>query len=97
MLIYINDLPDDVICNIDIYVNDATLYFKCNQSSDLWQLLELGAELESDLRDTVDWDRKRLDYFSAGKAELVLFVRSNNTGAIDVKMDGSVLEEKIIF
>ena len=97
LLIYINDLPDDVICNIDIYVNDATLYFKCNQSSDLWQLLELGAELESDLRDTVDWDRKRLDYFNAGKAELVLFVRSNNAGAIDVKMDGSVLEEKIIF
>ena len=32
--------------------------------------------------------------FNAGKTQLVLFDRSNNTGAIDVKMDGSVFEEK---
>ena len=25
-LLYINDLPDDVICNIAIYVDDTTLY-----------------------------------------------------------------------
>ena len=29
-----------------------------------------------------------------GKLKLVLFDRSNNNGSIDVKMDGSVLEEK---
>ena len=32
--------------------------------------------------------------FNAGKTELVLSDRSNNPGAIDLKMDGSVLEEK---
>ena len=32
--------------------------------------------------------------FNAGITELVSFDWSNNTGAIDVKMDGSVLEEK---
>ena len=31
--------------------------------------------------------------FNAGKTQLVSFDRSNNTGAIDVKMDGSVLEQ----
>ena len=31
------------------------------------------------------------------KAQLVSFERSNNTGWIDVKMDGSVLEEKSSF
>ena len=36
-LLYINDLPDDVICNIAIYADDATLYSKCDQASDLWQ------------------------------------------------------------
>ena len=51
-LLYINDLPDDVICNIAIYANDTTLYFKCDQESDLWQQLELASEFESDLRDT---------------------------------------------
>ena len=51
-LIYINDLLDDAICNIAIYADDTSLYFKCDQTSDLWQQLELASELESDLRDT---------------------------------------------
>ena len=48
-LLYINDLPDDVICNIVIYADDTTLYSKCDQASDLWQQLELASKLESDL------------------------------------------------
>ena len=55
-LLYMNDLPDDVICDIAIYADDATLYSKCDQASDLWQQLELASELESDLRDTVSWE-----------------------------------------
>ena len=42
----------------------------------------------------MDWGRKGLVDFSAGKTQLVWFDRSNNAGALDVKMDGSVLEEK---
>ena len=96
-LLYINDLPDDVICNIAIYADDTTLYSKCDLASDLWQQLELATELESDLRDTVGWGRKWLVDFNAGKTQLVLFDRSKSTGAVDVKMDGSVLEEKASF
>ena len=90
-LIYINDLPDDVICNIAIYADDSTLYSKCDQISNLWQL-ELAFGLESDLRDAVDWGRTRLVDLNAGETQLVSFDQSNNTGAIDVKMDWSVLE-----
>ena len=57
----------------------------------------MASELESDLQDTVDWGRKWLVDFNAGKTQLVLFDQSNNTGSIDVKMDGSVLEEKSSF
>ena len=96
-LLYINDLPDDVICNIAIYADNNTLYSKCNHASDLWQQLELASELESDLRDTVNWGRKWLVDFNAGKTQLVSFDRSKNTGTIDGKMDGSVLEEKTSF
>ena len=96
-LLYINDLPDDVICNIAIYADDTTLYSKCNQASDLWQQPELASELESDLRDTVDWVRKWLVDFNAGKTQLVLFDQSKNTSAVDVKMDGFVLGEKTSF
>ena len=96
-LLYINDLPDDVICDITIYADDTTLYSKCNQASDLWQQLKLASDIESDLCDTVDWGRKWLVNFNAGKNQLVSFDQSNDTGAIDKKMDGSVLEEKSSF
>ena len=95
-LLYINDLPDDVICNIAIYADDTTLYSNCDQAFDLWQQLEMASELESDLPDTVDWGKKWL-VFNAGKTQLVSFDRFNNNGSIDVKMDGSVLEEKSSF
>ena len=35
-LLYINDLPNDVICDIAIYADDTTLYSKCHRASDLW-------------------------------------------------------------
>ena len=52
---YINDLLNDVICNIAIYADDTTLFSNCDQVSELWQQLQLAPELESDLQDTVDW------------------------------------------
>ena len=96
-LLYINDLPDVVICDIAIYVDDTTHYSRCDQASDLWQQLELTFELESDLRDIVDWGKKWLVDVNAGKTWLVSVDRSNNNGSTDVKMDGSVLEEKSSF
>ena len=45
----------------------------------------------------MDWGRKWLVDFNAGKTQLVSFDWSNGTGAIDVNMDGSVLEEKSSF
>ena len=45
----------------------------------------------------MDWGEKWLVDFNAGKTQLVLFDRSNNSGSIDVKMDGSILEEQSSF
>ena len=42
------------------------IYSKFHQASDLWQQLELAAGLESDLQDTVNWDKKWLVDFNAG-------------------------------
>ena len=66
----------------------------CDQTSDLWKQLEL-AELESDLRDNMEWGRTWLADFNVGKAQVVLFDWSNNTGAIEVNMDWSVVDEKL--
>ena len=49
--------------------------------------------MDSEL-DTADWGKKRILDFNAERTQLVSFYLSNNIGAIDVKMDGSVLEEK---
>ena len=46
---------------------------------------------------TLDRGRKWLVNFNAGKTQLVSFDQSNNTGAIDLKMDVFVLEEKSSF
>ena len=45
----------------------------------------------------MDWGKKWLVDFNAGKTQLVSFDWSNNNGFIDVKLDGSVLEEKPSF
>ena len=51
-LLYINYLPDNVICDIGIYADDITLYSKCDSASVLRQQLEFASQLESDLQDT---------------------------------------------
>ena len=76
---------------------NTTLYSKCDWASDLWQQLELASELESDLRDTMDWGKKWLVDFNARKTQLVSFDQSNNNGSIDVEMVGSILKEKTSF
>ena len=81
-----NELPG--ICNIAIYAKDTTVYFKCGQTSDLWQQLELASELESELRDTIEWGRKRPVDFNARKTQLNSFDGSNN-----VNINGYFLEK----
>ena len=92
-LLYINDFPDNVICDIAISADHTTLYSKCYQASDLWQQLELSSELESDLQDTVDWGKKRLIDFNPGKTQLISFDQSSNNSSINVKMDGLFLKK----
>ena len=45
----------------------------------------------------MDWGKKWLVDFNAGKTQLVSFDRSSNSGSIDVEMNGSVLERKSYF
>ena len=77
--------------------DETTLYSKSAEASDLQQQLELASELEPDLRDTVECDRKWLVNFIAGNPNFVSFDGFDKTSAIDVKMDGSVLDEKLPF
>ena len=80
-LLYMNDLPDDVVSSTAKCADDTALYSKCDQASDLWQQLELA----SDFQDLVDWSRKWHFDFNSGETQLVLmlnwmglFLRKNN-------------------
>ena len=94
--IYINDFPDDALCNITIYGED-TLYSNFDQESDLRHQLELAYELKSDLLETTDQGKKYLVNFDEGKNNIDSFDQSNNSDAINVKIDGSVLRKKSSF
>ena len=56
------------------------------------QLLNLNL-----INKTLQWSKKKLADFNAGKTYLVSLVRPNSSGAVNVKMDGSVLHEKPFF
>ena len=45
----------------------------------------------------MDWGKKLLVDFNAGKTQLVSFDPSNNTSSVDARVDGSVLEENLSF
>ena len=76
--------------NIDIDADDIYAEDTTDQTSNLWEQLEFVFELEYDLQDTADWGGKWLPDFNDGKTEMVSFDWSDNTDAIDVKMDESV-------
>ena len=48
VLLHINYFTN-VIYNIDIYVDNTTLYSKCDEAFDLWQQLKLASDLGSEL------------------------------------------------
>ena len=94
-LLYINNLPDDIICDIAIYADELMILLSILSvirhlicSNNLNWLLNLNLFYE-----TLDWGKKWLVDFNAGKTQLVSFDRCSNNGSIDVKMDESVLEE----
>ena len=97
-LLYINDLLDHVICEIAICADD-TLYCKFYQAF-LISGKNFNWLLNLNLIYMTMWTGVRSGLFISmldRKTELVSFNQSNNTGSIDVKMDGSVLEENSSF
>ena len=95
-LLYINDLPDDVICNtavsmlmIRLPILSVIRHLICGNNLN-W-LLNLNLIYET------LWSGIRSGLLISMLGKLVSFDRCNNSGSIDVKMDGFVLEEKLSF
>ena len=86
---YINDLPDDVFSRIGIYADDTTVHSSI-QTFDFFDMLEMTAELEEDLRCIVEWDEKWLVSFNATKTNFLSFNRNRESSLIPLKMNDRV-------
>ena len=87
VLLYVREeIPSNLI-TVDISPMES-FYVELNLRNNNW-LINFSYNYK-----TLDWCRKWLVNFNAGKTKLVLFYQSNNAGATYVKMGGSVLEEK---
>ena len=75
---WINNLQNNVLCDIAISIDDTTFYSKFDWTSNLWQQLELVSETESDFQDTVGWGRNWLGNFNTQKTERFSFDQSNS-------------------
>ena len=68
------------------------LLLKCDQNYDLGQHFEFASKFESDLRVTLIWSNEWLVNFCATKTQLVSSDNLKNSGALYVKMDGTLMK-----
>ena len=53
-MVFINDLPDEVLSRIGIYEDETTLYSSLGKSG-FFEKVQSAGELELDLRSIVEW------------------------------------------
>ena len=90
-LVYISDLPDGALSRNVIYADDTTAYSSI-QTSDIFDSLEMTAELEEDLRGIVEWGVKWL-VFNDSKTKLLSCNRHRESRLFPLKMNDIELPE----
>ena len=68
-LLYINDLPENVLSKIVMYADDATLFDSYIDKSDSNSRSGLCSRLNADLRSIESWGAKWLVSFNASKTQ----------------------------
>ena len=74
LLVFINDLPNDVLSRIGIYADGTTLYSSLGKSV-IFEKVESAGELELDLRSIVELGDRWLVTFNTTKSKLLSFNR----------------------
>ena len=95
-LLFINDLPDDLLSQIAIYADDTTVY-DCQEETDAFSMLDQARCLESDLHDIVEWGKKWLVTFNAGKTKLLSVSKCHKATPFSIPMNGKDLPENNSF
>ena len=95
-LVQINDRPGDVICGIAIFADSTTLYSNCDWASDVaitWVFFFLSNLIFKALRIMVGEGLLTLMQKKLNLLQLIAQI----TGALDVKVNRCVLDEKSPF
>uniref|UniRef100_T2M7Y8 Man(5)GlcNAc(2)-PP-dolichol translocation protein RFT1 n=1 Tax=Hydra vulgaris TaxID=6087 RepID=T2M7Y8_HYDVU len=93
LLIYINDLPDNLSSKVALFADDSTLYSCLDKKSSLFDRLEQAADLESDLTSVIDWGSQWLVNFNSNKTQLFTAKNYCNMVNIPILMNGNPLTE----
>ena len=96
-LIFINDLPDDILSKLAIYADDTTVYSCLGRTNDVFDKLERAAELEVDLCTVVEWGDKWLVSFNASKTKFLSMNRFKDPFLPSIVMNGAELPENKHF
>ena len=96
-LIFINDLPDNIISELAIFADDTSLYSCLNEKCGLFERLELAGSLELDLSSVTEWGSQWLVTFNSAKTKLLSVNRYRNSDDIPISMADSVLTESSSF
>ena len=91
-LIFINDLPDEVLSSICIYADDTSAYSSI-KTQDAFDRAEMAGSLELDLMGFVEWGEKWCVAFNATKTKLLSFNRHRCYDPCSISMNGKQLEE----
>ena len=96
-LVFITDLPDEVLSRIGIYADDTTLYSNLGKSVFFSEKVKSVGELELDLRSIMEWGDRWLVTFNATKTKLLSFNHHRNILLVPAEMNGIELPEEISF
>ena len=95
-LVFINDLPSEVLSKIGIYADDTTVHSSLVNSV-FFEKVELADELEVYLYSIVEWDGRWLVTFNATKTKLLFFNHHIDPLLVPVEMNGIELPEDNSF
>ena len=96
-LVFINDLHDQIICDLATYADDTSLYSCINEKSGYPERSNMANSLERDLSTVTDWGAQWLVTFNSSKTKLLSVNRYRDPVDIPISMAGRALPESSGF
>ena len=95
-LVFINDLPNEILSRIGIYADSTILYFSLGKSV-FFEKVESASEIELDLHSIVEWGDRWLVTFIATKMKLPSFNCHRDPFLVPLEMNGIELPGETSF